>query len=183
MSAINCPTGCVADLPPVEYDKCNPTIVLSEIQRIFIAKSVASPFTNVDQATEWIARLSQTSTTGNDYIRALTVIGDKPVPTPNEKEISGGRKVTIDKAHVLNFAIDEANQVNHDFMRALECGGIFKVWYETEGGRLFGGNDGIEAKIKLDMLLGSGGELQKYQGAIEWDDKFTEEQVISPIAA
>jgi hypothetical protein len=33
-------------------------------------------------------------------------------------------------------------------MKALQCGNAdFKIWYETLGGRLFGGQDGIELTL------------------------------------
>ena len=178
-----CQTDCDADLPVVEFDKCNPIIHLSEIRRIFIAKSIAANFTNVSLAAEWVTRLSETSIANDDVIRPLTVIADKPVPTLTEKEISGGRKISINKTHVVNITIDETSIVNHDFVRALECGGEFKMWYETAGGLLFGGNEGITCRIKLDMNLARGEEHMVYVGTAEWKNRFTEEFVNSPIAA
>lgn len=177
-----CPTDCNADLPVVEFDKCNPEIHLSEIRRIFIAKTTAANFTNAALAGEWVTRLSETSVANDDVIRPLTVIADKPAPTLTEKEISGGRKVAINKTHIVNITIDETNASNHDFMRQIECGGEFKMWYETAGGLLFGGNEGIECRIKLDMVLARGEEHMVYTGTAEWKNRFTEEFVVSPIA-
>lgn len=177
-----CPTSCNADLPVVEFDKCNPTIHLSEIRRIFVAKAIAANFTNASLASEWITRLSETSTANDDVIRPLTVIADKPAPTLAEKEISGGRKIAINKTHVVNFTIDETNAINHAMLRQLECGGEFKIWYETAGGLLFGGNEGIPCRIKADMVLARGEEHMVYNGTCEWKNRFTEEYVVSPIA-
>ena len=177
--------GCIADLPPVNFDKCNPKVVLSEITKLYIAKVDAAPFTNVALASEWVTRLSMTTVTGNDYIRPLTIIGDKPAPTRNIKDISGGRKKTINKTHVINVTVDESTLENHEFVRLLECGnGRYKFWYETTGGLLFGGNDGIEADLILDMVLGRGvDEHQVYNGTVEWKNIFTEEYCVSPIAS
>lgn len=178
-----CLNDCDADLPVVSFDKCNPEIHLSEIRRIFVAKLTAASFTNVALAAEWVTRLSETSVANDDVIRPMTVIADKPAPTPTVKEISGGRKITINKNHIVNITIDETSAINHDMVRALECGGEFKIWYETAGGLLFGGNDGIECSISLDMVLARGDEHMVYNGTCEWKSKFTEEYVISPIAA
>ena len=177
--------GCVADLPPVKFDKCNPVVLLSEITRVFIAKVDAIPFTDWTEATEWVTRLSETTITGNDYIRPLTVIGDKPAPTPTTKEISGGRTKTINKVHVLNITIDDVSPENHELVRQIECGnGRFRMWYETSGGLLFGGNEGIEVDITLDMTLARGvDEHMVYNGTATWKNRFTEERTVSPIAA
>lgn len=177
-----CPTNCMSNLAVVKFDRCNPKISLSEVRRIFIAKAKAAAFTNAALAAEWTTRLSEVSVTGDDYIRPLTVIGDKPAPSKKEKEISGGRKVVMNKAHVLNFSIDEATPENHEFLRTLECNGTYRIWYETAGGLMFGGNEGIPVQISLDMVLGRGDEILAYNGVCSWDAKFTEIYVDSPIA-
>lgn len=147
-----------------------------------MAKRTAAPFTDWTQAAEWIARISETSTAGDDYIRALTVIGDKPVPTSVLKDISNGRKIVIGKDHIINFTIDDISDDNYEFMRELECGGEFRFWYETEGGRMFGGNEGVVARVRLDSQLNRGREeIAALVGVIEYRRKFTEERTVSPI--
>lgn len=178
-----CPVGCASALPVVSFSECSPEVNLSEIQYVYVAKSVAADFTDWTVITEWTTRLSQTVVVGDDTIRTLTVIGDKPAPARTEKEISGGRKVSANKTHTLNFTIDETNEINHELLRMLECGGTFKIWYETQGGLLFGGNEGIEASIFLDMILGRGREeVASFAGVAEWKNRFTEERCVSPIA-
>lgn len=182
MAAIICATDCSTSLPPVNFSSCAPQINLSEIGRVFIAKSNAAPFENWLSPVEWAARLEQ-SGGSDDAIRTLTVIGDKPAPTGTPVSISGGRTVISNKTHVVNFTIDETTPENHEFMRALECGGQFKIWYETLGGLLFGGNDGILATIAIDMVLERGTEsLMVLNGTATWKNRFTEERGISPIA-
>lgn len=178
-----CPTNCTSALPPVSFDICAPEINLSEIQYIYIGKANTPSFADWDAPTEWATRLSQTSVTGDDYIRTLTVIGDKPAPGKTEKDISAGRKAVTSKTHVINFTIDETNAINHELVRTLECGGKFKIWYETQGGLLFGGADGIDADVFLDMVLARGREENAvYTGTVTWKKKFTEERAVSPIA-
>lgn len=178
-----CPTNCTSALPAVNFDLCAPEINLSEIQYIYIGKANSVQFTDWEAPTEWATRLSNSTTTGNDYLRTLTVTGDKPAPAKNEKDISAGRKIVTTKTHILNFTIDETNATNHELIRSLECGGKFKVWYETQGGLLFGGNSGIPANIFADMILARGREEHAVlAGSITWKNKFTEERTISPIA-
>ncbi len=182
MPTPTCPSNCDFTLPVVSFDQCAPTVVYSEIRRIFIAKKAAAPFSNWLSATEWVARMSQTSITGNDYIRPLTVIGDKPAPTDVVKDISNGRKITIGKDHVLNYTIDDMTQANYEFMRGLECGGEFRVWYETEGGIMFGGNEGIVVRVSANDVLPRGREeIETIVGVLTWRSKFSPERGISPI--
>lgn len=182
MATPTCSTTCDSDLPEVKFDQCNPQADFSEIRRIFMAKATAASFTNWANASEWNARISADSVVGDDYIRALTVIGDKPVPTAVSKDLSNGRKKVIGKDHVINFLIDDITDENYEFMRALECGGQYKFWYETEGGHMYGGNDGILANAKLDSQLNRGREeIGALIGVLDYRAKFTEERTVSPI--
>lgn len=177
-----CAANCDVTLPVVHFDDCAPDVNYSEIRRIFIAKKAAAAFTNWLSPTEWLARMSQTSTTGNDYIRPLTVIGDKPAAADVVKEISNGRRVVIGKDHTINFTIDDVSQANYDFMRALECGGEFRFWYETEGGKMYGGNEGFVARVSMNDVLNRGrDEIETIAGVITWRTKFSPERGVSPI--
>jgi hypothetical protein len=177
-----CPTGCNYSLAAVKFEECAPEVNFSEIQYIFIAKPNAAALADWTQPAEWATRLSQTSTSGDDYIRKLTVIADKPAPTGNVKEISADRTINVDKTHVINLTIDETNSTNFEFLRQLECGGQVKIWYQTKSGHLFGGNAGIKVTMILDMVLARGtGEIQAFNGTCTWKAKFTEERCVSPI--
>lgn len=177
-----CPTDCSAALPAVNFDICNPETHLSEIVRIFVGKANSAPFATPAVATEWATRVKEGTATGNDYLRPLTVIGDKPAPTSVIKDISNGRKQTIRKDHVINFTIDEVNETNHEFLRSVECGGQFRIWYETADGLMFGGTDGILGSMDLNMVLARGQEENMvFNGTFSWKSKFTEERFVSPI--
>lgn len=177
-----CSASCDADLPVTNFSDCNPEALFSEIQRVFIAKSSAAPFTNWAAAAEWTTRLSQTSVVGNDYIRPLTVIGDKPAAASVSKDISNGRKVVIGKDHTINFTVDDVSQENYEFMRALECGGQFRIWYETAGGKMYGGNEGILINVDANLVDNRGREeTETINGVITWRAKFHPERTDSPI--
>ena len=175
-----CPTDCSATLPPLSFDDCNPEINDAQIDRIFFT-NVGNPLVDWTNATEWNGRLSQTGTNG-DAIRELCVIGEKPRPTSNKRDISKGRKVIGKKDHVLNFRIDDTSQDNHDAIRQLECGGNILFWYTTLGGLMYGGTEGIEAQITMDnVIVEDDNEIIEIQGELEWTRKFTEERIPSPI--
>ena len=182
MATVLCPNNCETELPEVRFSKCSPTIVLSEIVRIFLGKQSTEPFTDWKSATEWTTRLSEKGTTAN-AIRPLTVIADKPAGSPVVKEISNGRKYNLRKDFTINIEIDDVSPENYEFMRVTQCGGEYKLWFETAGGRLYGGNEGIDASLVLDNVLGRGkDEIEKITGAASWDDKFSPEMCTSPIA-
>lgn len=182
MASITCPNGCESALPPVKFDKCAPNVVLSEIVRIFVAKPIAVAFTDVSLATEWTTRLSETAN-GDDTIRPLTVIADKPAGSPKVKEISNFRKITLGVDNTVNIEIDDVSDENYNFMQVTQCGGQFKMWYETAGGYLFGGNEGIDVSIFLDNVLGRGkDEIEKITGTATWSAKLSPDRVKSPIA-
>lgn len=174
--------GCAGDLPVTASDLCEPLVIESEIRRVFIAKVTAAPFQDWQNPAEWQSRLSDTLTTGDDYIRTLWVIGDKPAPSQNAKDVSNRRRVVINKTHTLNYTVDDAQPEIHEFMRALECGGQYRVWYETHGRRMYGGNAGVVASIDMNNVLDRGNDAsQVYVGVVTWTAKFTEEQIDSPI--
>lgn len=181
MASIVCPNGCDSLLPPVNFDKCSPKVSLSEIVRIFLGKPNSAPFTDWKTATEWTTRLSQSAV--EDMIRPLTVIADKPAGSQRVKEISNSRKITLGVDNTVNIEIDDISDENYEFMRVTQCGGKYKMWYETAGGHLYGGNEGIDATVFLDNVLARGkDEIEKITGTATWSSKFSPERTVSPIA-
>ena len=181
MPTVSCPNSCETALPEVKFSKCSPNIVLSEIVRIFVGKQTTQPFNNWKDASEWTQRLSETANTAN-AIRPLTVIADKPAGSPVVKEISNGRKYNLRKDFTVNIEIDDVSPENYEFMRVTQCGGEYKLWFETAGGRIYGGNEGIDASLVLDDVLGRGkDEIEKITGTASWSDKFSPEMALSPI--
>lgn len=177
-----CPTGCDSALAPVEFDFCNPEVNSSEIRRIFVAAKNAEPFTDWSTASEWISRIDQTDTTDKNAIRILTVIGSKAAGSPVTRELSDGRTKQIRKDQSLSFQVDENNDTNYEFFRMLECSGTVKFWYETKGGKLYGGNNGIVGDMIADEILNSGAdEIATFDGTITWKAKFSPERTNSPI--
>ena len=181
MPTVSCPNSCETALPEVKFSKCSPNIVLSEIVRIFVGKQTTQPFNNWKDASEWTQRLSETANTEN-AIRPLTVIADKPAGSPVVKEISNGRKYNLRKDFTVNIEIDDVSPENYEFMRVTQCGGEYKLWFETAGGRIYGGNEGIDASLVLDNVLGRGkDEIEKITGTASWSDKFSPKMALSPI--
>lgn len=178
---IVCLDDCSFDIPAVSFADCNPEVNLSQIAKIYMAQPDAAGFTDWTLAGEWVSRISSDST-DVDAIRAITVIADKPIPETTSKTISGNRIVVTDKKHTINFDVDESNVTNHEFARGGKCIRQVKMWYETIGGLLFGGNSGIDATFTIDMNLSrSEGDIILYQGNLKWSSTDLEERTTSPI--
>ena len=177
----SCSNDCDDQLPEVKFDECAPEVNEAQIQKIYLTNK-GNPLINVTDLVEWNARLDNSGVAAN-AIRTLHVIASKPKPSSTEKEISLGRTVNSNKSHSVPFKIDETNQINHDFTRQMECNGQYLMWYETSGGLLFGGNEGIPVSIVLDMVIAeSTDEFLVYEGEAKWKAKFTEERALSPLA-
>jgi len=175
-----CPVGCTSTLGITENDECNPDTNSAQIGKLYFT-NIGNPLTDWTDALEWQGRLSDNSANA-DAIRTLHVVGSKPIPASDEKEISLGRRVTGKKTHIVNYKVDETNITNHEFLRQNECGGNYLFWYETVEGLLFGGNEGIEASMLMDMDIPEAlTDLITFAGKVEWKSKFTEERIESPI--
>lgn len=177
-----CNNDCDSALGAVEFNYCNPEVNPSEIRRIFLSSSGASPFSDWAEATEWLTRINQTDTEDKNAIRVLTTIASKPAPSQVTKELSDGRTKVVRKDHSMNYLVDENNDVNYEFFRQLECSGSVRLWYETMGGKIYGGNEGISATMSGDEILNSGAdEIAIFEGVITWKSKYSPERTNSPI--
>lgn len=176
-----CPANCDQPLNEVAFNDCAPEINLSEIKRLFVARPTATAFTDWKLAAEWTTRLSQDGVEPN-AIRELTVIGDMPAGSNITRDISNGRKIQIGKDRTVNFTVDETNDENYEFLRSTECGGKYRMWFETMGGKMYGGNAGIKANIVMDDVLARGvEEIETFTGVATWRAKFSPERITSPI--
>lgn len=176
-----CSDDCSSAMAAMAFEECNPETNGAQISKIYIT-NLGNPLTDVDDVVEWQGRLDN-SAPAADSIITMHVIGSKPVPTSNEKDISLGRKIIGLKTHIINLKIDETNITNHEFLRQNECGGNYTIWYETLDGKLYGGNNGINGALLLDLNIAeSSDELTVFEGKFEWKSKFTEERTDSVIA-
>jgi len=179
-----CATNCLYDLPGVNYNNCGPEVFASQLRRLFIGKLNAQPFTNWKLLAEWQTRVNQSSTVGNDYIRALTVTGEKPAPGNVTKKIDNGITAQVGKDHTIPFTTYQVTDENYEFMRATECGIQVRLFaYETMGGVFFGSNEGQIVTIVMDDVLpGGDDDLENLTGNLTWRSKFSFERLkVSPV--
>lgn len=166
---IICPDDCSTELPPVVFSLCSPEINYGQIARMFLCNP-GYPLNNENDPVEWQARMDVNDAT---KIIALTVVGDKPPAESNEIEISRGRIEHGAKKHTINVDIDETNDTNYEFMRKMECGKSYVMWYETYGGQLYGGRFGCLGSFKLnDNIPKALQDINTFVGAYVWKSKF-----------
>lgn len=180
-----CPTGCTTSLDLLglfNFSECAPQVNSGEIRYIYVGVP-GNAFDDWEDPLEWAARLAPANATATKIIR-WTVLGDKPKPGGTPKDISGGRKILLFKDHVINATVDETSPENHEAFRKMECGGItLPIWYETAGGKMFGGPAGINVSIDPGMVIPRGtGDNITWELALSWKAKFTEQMITSPIA-
>ena len=183
MANITCPEDCTSSLPNITADLCNPDINFGQIDKIYMCQT-GNPFDDVSapwtDKANWDARIDNAGTLAGD-IHYLHVLGEKPAPETNKVEISLRRKVQSPKKHSINFKVDETGDLNYEFLRKLECGGVFLVWYQA-GKYLYGGNEGIAATISLDDVIPeSSQDVNQFVGAIEWEDQFHPDRIVNPL--
>ena len=177
-----CPDDC-SGLPAVDFDICAPELHYGEVAKVYLAAADADDFTNVEDLAEWTTRLDDSATATGDEIRALTVIGELPEPEQTELMISGDRTAVGFKQFTLSFEIDETNDTNYLAMLTAECNFKFKMWYETADGMLYGGNEGIEATVRMNQVIPrERTELVKLIATARWRSQFSPLRCVSPMA-
>ena len=178
--SINCPTDCLDWLPAVLFNDCDPDVDFGEISKIYLT-GPGNGLVDWTDAAEWALRLDNTTENDPTRIRTLVVKGDQPAAESTEHEISDCRTFWGKKKFTINFDIDETNIVNHDFMRQIECGGQFTMWYAV-GKYMQGGTEGIEASVSINQVLPRGcTEIDLLSGIVKWQNKFHPEKILNPL--
>jgi hypothetical protein len=177
---IECPTGCEGWLPAVDFDHCDPAVDFGEISQIYVTGQ-GNFLSDWTDAAEWATRLDDTTEDNDTLIRTLIVKGDQPPAESTEYEISNCRVYWGEKKFTINFDIDETNITNHDFMRQIECGGLFTIWYAA-GDYMYGGTRGIDVTISLNQNITRGcNEMNLLTGTVKWQAKHHPEKIANPL--
>ncbi len=180
LTRIVCPTNCENWLPAVDFSNCDPAVDFGEITHIYVTGH-GHPLVDWTDPAEWAGRLDDDTLNDDSLIRTLVVKGDQPPAESTEYEISNCRIIYGEKKFTINFDIDETNITNYDFMRQLECGTLFTIWYATEN-YMYGGTSGIDATIVANANITRGcHELNLISGTIKWNSKFHPEKIDNPL--
>lgn len=166
-------------MAPVDFDDCAPEKHWGEVSHLYIGSLDVPDFLDVSSIIEWNSILSDTE---DDHIRTMTVIGDLPETEVTEIQMSGDRIAIGYKTFTLNFEVDETNDINYQWHQLLECGGKFKIWFETSDGILYGGNTGIEASVRMNLIIPrERTALVKFMGKASWKSLQSPPRCLSPL--
>jgi len=176
---ITCPTGCQNDVPVISMDECNPIVDFSEVDKVYLT-ALNNPLADWTDAAEWATRIDNTGVLASD-IRELWVSGELPEPERAITEIDNERDVWSPMKFTMPLEVFETNLINYDFMRILQCGGLFLGWFSA-GENMYGGTDGIEVNIKASHIITKGAkELNKIMLEVTWDAKHNPERITNPL--
>ncbi len=175
---ITCSNDCTDELPEVDFSICAPEVNFGEIDGLFLT-NIGNPLTDVNSAAEWATRMAAADDT---KMFEWHIIGEKPAATDNEIQISRDITVSGKKDHLLNIEIQQTNHTNYEMMRNLECPRKVLGWYRTSGGKMYGGNTGIEMTVKLNHIIPkSNKEITTFGGTAKWSAKYHPNETVSVI--
>lgn len=171
---VDCPDDCASNLTPVVFDTCPVHVQFGRITRIYV--TAGDGLADWTSGAEWATRLDDAA--GSlDSVVTYKVIGSSSVPTTTDIEISDERIIEGIPEWELTFQIDEISQENWDHMREVgNCRQEVKFWFSNKSNGFFGGDDGIDANIRMypDHTEGVD-DVLKIIGTLKWKDQFTYE--------
>ncbi len=141
-------------LPSVAFDECSPDASRrAEINRVYVSyEDPANAGVPATGAIDWSDASGITTAFDGTNGIILTVIGDKPDPEEDQRQVSNNRTIIGERTHTINATIDDMSDDNYEFVRSMQMGGKYIIWYETIGGSVFGGDEGILANVNSATL-------------------------------
>ena len=191
-SCVACPDDCDDfAMPAVDFADCvdSHTEEESEITEIFMTvpqDDGNGNITAVGGPGDWTSAASWAgaiSASGASKVRQLIVIGDKGQADQESRIISRGRTKYGPKTFTVNADIDDVSDLNYELIRNLECGVDVVFWFQTKGGYLYGGAEGIKATATADWILDRGaGSYSRGAITLTWKHTCNPPRIESPIA-
>lgn len=187
----SCPEDCDDFvMPAVNFADCSDAVTEeeSEISELFLdvpSDDGAGNITAANGPGDWTSAGAWTSALAQSGsgVRHLIGIGDKGAGDQTSRTISRGRTKYGAKTFTLNFTIDDVTSENYELVRGLECGIDVIFWYQTKGGYLYGGSEGIKGTAQADWILDRGdGTYAVGQITITWKAECNPQRIVSPIA-
>lgn len=176
-----CPTDCSAVLPIFAFSECNPVLLQAQISDIFLFND-GYPLTDWTNAPELISRISDDSQLAN-AIRQIPVIASLADPTVTEKKISHGRTVFSPQDFAISGRIDDNSDTNYDAARASGCNRSYRILFATMGGKLYGGNTGILASVRMwESIVEDDLEYAVISVNLKWRAQFMPLRIDNPLA-
>ena len=170
-----CPAVCddTLDLPAIDANQDCITIVYkkSQICGLVIQPTTgtgslpAAPGASWTDPTYWATAVDNT-VTDNSAFKYVVGIGGLPAAEKTEIELPKNKVRALDRTYTITFSVRNLTDNHYAFFQSLQCGWTgFQFWYETVGGRFFGGETGITpSKVDVDFSLSEG--VDDYEEAV-----------------
>ena len=173
-----CPVDCSSIALSPSFSECAPETNVGEITKLYLQALDGACFDDVEDLAEWTADLAS-----GDVVE-FTVWGEMPEGEETEIPISGDRIAKGRTTFVLNLEVDETNNTNYEIARTLSgCTVKYNVWWETAGGKIYGGDCGVEATVMAKFITPKERtEIEKILINVKWRDRFLPERADSPMA-
>lgn len=163
-------------LPAVSFAECPEGYVAheGEIAKVYITHAVWNTETKVYEAYVLPADWTSSASYDVEGIITLTGFGDKPIAEAVTVVTPYNRPLTTNRNHTMNFEITDMSLDNYEFIRALQGTQQVVMWYQTIDGYIFGGTDGIIARIPSVGNVHARGENALLAGQIQfaWKNLF-----------
>lgn len=132
----------------------------SQIYSVIIKPTAAAAPLNWASAPAVTEVSGEIDNTNTDGTKSKRLVGEGEIPTPEkvEDEYPGRKTKTSFRTYTLNHTIKNLSDEQYDLLRQIQCGYTgFEIWYDTVGGHIFGGANGIDISfIDVDFPKGGG---------------------------
>jgi len=130
------------------------------------------------------AEIDNTTTDGT---KSKWIVGEGGIAAPEKvvDEYPARKTRTSFRTYALTFNVKNLSDDQYAFLRQLQCGSTdFKLWYDTVGGHIFGGANGIDISgIDCDFIMGEGRDDKAYATiTINWEADGDPDRGNSPFA-
>ena len=158
---------------------------LSRIVKVYLVEPsatnnlVAAAAPTAMTAAAWSAVIGQT---GVGKIRVLSGVGALPKPTSVKQDVNV-ESYEISKDFKLSFSHNNISTANYEMMRLSQQATLF-MWFQTDGGYIYGGLTGIRCKVEESdyELTNAKDSIGAINFSLEWRRANYPERVLSPIA-
>ena len=181
----NCATGTVI-LPELNpAPECiSGDVRFSQVCSVIIKPQAVAPPADWTSPADWAPLIDNTDTTGA-FAKRFILEGGLDEPEVTTRDLPKRQTKTISKLFTLTGDIVFLDDLWYEFHRYLECGDTqFDIWFETVGGWLFGGPNGLEvSSMDSTLILGSGrDDVELTRFVTTWEDNGSPDRTASPFA-
>lgn len=159
---------CETNLPSIPQcqDKLTYSFFASQIRGIILLPTTAPLPSDWTTSDGWDGIIDNSETAGQKgkYLAVIGSLSDNRVETQFPK----GRKQIIARDYQLNATYKRMDSDSYEFMKYMQrftYDHRLRFWYETSGGNLFGGPEGIRESL-IDIKMPLEGELNSYEKAV-----------------